>query len=314
MLVPRYNYSINESGAAWGVRHDLKSTANSLKARLELINSNAAAPFEVTTFGHADNALLRVTGRISKVTNNGHLVLNPHGVDLRIMPGSLTHLRLEKASAEGYRACFLSGDGETALQMNFLSKTKLQPGIFDIHSLQGRLQPIDTSKGIEHAWRSLRDIHHFYPMLAQFGLSKLDAFQQVPSDLAYQVDLNSVWQVLSAVSLSRDNLMIFVDNGSVYQVYTGPVNKLKTITHHGQTRLIAHGHTGEMEKAIFKITTSKLSQAWVVNKFSEQGPVSSLELFDEKLNHIAQLNSYRKEGMAQDEKWTNLMKGLPKIV
>jgi len=151
-------------------------------------------------------------------------------------------------------------------------------------------------------------------MLAQFGLSKLDAFQQVPSDLAYQVDLNSVWQVLSAVSLSRDNLMIFVDNGSVYQVYTGPVNKLKTITHHGQTRLIAHGHTGEMEKAIFKITTSKLSQAWVVNKFSEQGPVSSLELFDEKLNHIAQLNSYRKEGMAQDEKWTNLMKGLPKIV
>ena len=314
MLIPRYNYSINESGAAWGVRHDLKSTVNSLKALFELIELNAASPYEVTTYGDANNSLLRVTGRMKKITNNGHLVLNPHGVDLRIAPGNVKRLHLEKISAEGYRASFFSESDDAVLQINFLSKNALQTGVFDIHSLRGRLKAIDTSKGIEHAWRSLRDIHHFYPMLAEFGISKLDAFREVSSDLAYQVDLNSVWQILSAISLIKDNFMIFVGNGSVFQVYTGPVTKLRTFNYGNQTRLVMHGHTGEMESAIFKLTTSKLSQAWVVNKFSEQGPITSLELFDEGENHIAQFNSYRMEGMPQNALWARLMKRLAKIV
>ncbi|WP_039057901.1 ChuX/HutX family heme-like substrate-binding protein [Enterobacter sp. Bisph1] len=314
MLIPRYNYSINESGAAWGVRHDVKSTANSLKALFELIDFNAASPFEVTTHGPSGNSLLRVTGRLKKITNNGHLVLNPHGVDLRIAPGTVIKVTLEKVAAEGYRAAFFNRDDKIVLQVNFVAKKELQTGIYDIHSFQGRLKPIDLSKGIAHAWRSLRDIHHFYPMLTQFGLSKLEAFNQVPSDLAYQVDTSSVWQVLSAIALSRDNFMIFTGNGAVFHVYTGPVNKLLTLNNCGQTRLVVHGQTGELETAIFKITTSKLSQAWVVNKFSAQGPITSLELFDDQQNHVAQFNSHRLEGMAQDEKWTRLMKSLPKIV
>jgi len=97
---------------------------------------------------------------------------------------------------------------------------------YPINQQPGKLMDIDTTKSTEELWRSLTDVHHFYPMLEQKGISKIDALRSVPEDLAFQVKKESVSELLNHISSKNEKFMIFVGNDSAIQIYTGKIDKI----------------------------------------------------------------------------------------
>lgn len=304
------NYSIKETSTSWGVDFNNSNHVNSLSEILKKIKTVSTGITEVTTPGANSNSLLRTMGKIPQPTANGHLLLNPKGVDLRIIPGKIKEVRIKKSHYNQYNAIFLNEKKDPVLKINFTSKDNIKEEFINIASNQGKLKEIDKSKNIEYLWRNLANIHHFYPMLKKLGISKLEAFRQVPDDLAYQVDPSNLWDMLSSLQREKERFMIFASNDSVIQIYNGTINKIVEL----KDKLVVHGKTDEGQDATFKIATNNLGEAWVVNKMSEQGYIASLEIFDKNENHIAQFYGMRTEGSKQSEKWVELIKRLPKIV
>ncbi|MGL5007642.1 MAG: ChuX/HutX family heme-like substrate-binding protein [Plesiomonas sp.] len=309
-------YSINETSHAFGINNKEASSSHSLKFAFDKIKHSysSKSKAEVITFtGKSQHSFISVKGRITEPAANGHLLLNPKGVDLRIIPGEIESFVLEKNinTDNNYRAIFLDKSQSIVLRINFESKDDIQETITNIESKKGKLKKINSNSDVEELWRNLTDVHHFYPMLQQLEISKLDAFRSVPDDLAYQVDTHSIWSVLTALQQKKEHFMAFIGNNAVVHVYTGPVLKLVPINNN---KIVIHGKTYEGEKAIIKISTKDIEQAWVVNKRSESGYITSLEFFDKDENHIAQFYGVRTEGFKQSEVWNKIITKLPVII
>jgi len=304
-------YSIKETSQLWGVDYTQSSSHPSLATIFSFIKDVSQNAAEVTTVGPSGHSLLRVRGKIAHPSANGHLILNPNGVDLRIIAGEIDHVVYETMSERNYKATFKNRGNETVLSINFPAKEWPGEVSTPICSRQMALKTFDKNKGIEALWRSMTDVHHFYPLLKQLNISKLDAFRSVPDDLAVQVEAQSVMTVLNTLEKERALFMAFIGNDAVIQVYTGPIRKNVYLKAAG--KVVVHGITREGEKAVMKITLNEIDQAWVVNKNSTRGFITSLEIFDKESRHIAQFYGKRAEGEKQDERWAALMQSLPRV-
>lgn len=307
----RADYSIKQTSQNWGIDDTQHASSPSLAKIFSFIKNISQDAVEVTTKGPAEHSLLRVRGKISHPSANGHLILNPNGVDLRIIAGQIDHVTYEKLNEGSFKATFRDKENGEVLALNFCAQEELANQIVPVSSRQGKLKTFDKNKSIEELWRGMTDVHHFYPMLQQYNISKLDAFRSVPDDLAAQVDRQSVIEVLKTIEKEKSPFMAFVGNEAVIQVYTGPIRKIVHLQ--ASEKLVVHGDTREGEKAVMKIALSEIDQAWVVNKKSKQGDITSLEIFDKQGNHIAQFYGQRAEGEPQDERWSALMRSLPRM-
>lgn len=311
-MINNVNYSILETSNAWGVDSKESPTSCSLKNIIENIKSVANSNVEVSTPGPLNKSNMRIGGRIKQPAANGHLILNPNGVDVRIIPGKVKHVEYERISEDRYKARFKDYNSNDVMCMSFSSNQKIDCGSKPVDSRQTQMKSVDTQKSIEELWRGMKDLHHFYPMLQQLGISKLDAFRRVPSDLAARVTPKSLDMILNQTHKRKDGLMAFIGNNAIVQIYTGPV--LKTAEVKGSDKIFIHGMTKEGEPAVINISKKDIAQTWVVNKISKEGFVTSLEIFDHDGNHIAQFYDVRKEGQKQSEGWSELMRSLPRII
>ncbi|EPF16985.1 Hemin transport protein hemS [Cedecea davisae] len=311
-MINNVNYSIKETSNAWGVDLNKTPTPSSLKKIIESIKNVANSNVEVATPGPLNRSNIRVCGRVKQPSANGHLILNPEGVDVRIIPGKINNVEYENVSGDRYKARFKDCDSNDVMSMSFTSNEKIDRGVRPVYSRQIQMKNIDSQKSIEELWRGMTDPHHFYPMLQQLGISKLDAFRRVPPDLASRVDTDSLGLTLQNIHKRKDNIMAFVGNNAVVQIYTGPVLKIAEVK--GSDKIFIHGVTKEGEPAVINLSKKDIAQAWVVNKRSNDGYITSLEIFDHQENHIAQFYGVRKEGQKQNENWHKLMKELPTII
>ncbi len=95
--------------------------------------------------------------------------------------------------------------------------------------------------------------------------------------------------------------MVFVGNPGMIQIHTGPVENLK-----------ATGPWFNVLDEAFNLHLNEaaLDSAWVVWKPTEDGTVTSLELFDATGLLVATLFGKRKPGVAEDEGWRAVVNGL----
>lgn len=266
-----------------------------------------------------NGASLSVTGRYKNSYSNGHLILNPKGIDLRFLSSKIesVDIKTTKGTFDNYRHNITFNNKERPVQKTtFLSDKMIHNNDvknYPINQQPGKLMDIDTTKSTEELWRSLTDVHHFYPMLEQKGISKIDALRSVSEDLAFQVRKESVSELLNHISSINEKFMIFVGNESAIQIYTGKIDKIiQPGKYTSLNKFIIHGTTEENEKAVCKISPDSIAQVWVVNKFFEGKKVTSLEVFDKDDNHIIQFYGWRKRGEEQSNNWQSIIDNLPK--
>ena len=178
-------------------------------------------------------------------------------------------------------------------------------------------EPEEFSKTINTSallsdWSTLKDTHDFFGMLRKHKAHRFHALEIAAGKFTFQVDPQiSPQQILEEASSSKMPIMIFAGNRGNLQIHQG---KVRTI------RVLDHGHTGA-ERWLnvldpdfnMHLKQNNVHTAWVVEKPTTDGTVTSIELFDQDKNMIVQFFGLRKPGIPENKEWKALVERLPAL-
>ena len=165
--------------------------------------------------------------------------------------------------------------------------------------------PINISE-FEQKWLKLSDVHDFQKFLTKYGIGRVQAYNLVKDQLACRVNNNGLNKILLLAAEKCVPLMFFVQNTGVVQIQSGLIEKVKLIGN--WVNVIAHDFTVQINK-------KNIHSSWIVNKQTEDGIVTSFEIYDRNEKKIAMLYAKRDINRNIPSKWTTLLNSiLPKSV
>lgn len=156
--------------------------------------------------------------------------------------------------------------------------------------------------GLRASWLAMRDTHESFGILRRHAVSRLQAMRHAPAGHARRVAPASLEPLLHRAAATGLPIMIFVGNPGCIQIHTGPV-----------ARIVPMGPWINVLDPTFNLhlRRDQIAQAWVVRKPTEDGVVSSLELFDAASETIALVFGERKPGKPERAAWRDLLAELP---
>lgn len=157
--------------------------------------------------------------------------------------------------------------------------------------------------GFLTAWGDLQDTHDFFPLLRKYKVSRTQALRLAEGSFTERVTAASARMALQHAVALDTSIMVFVGNHGCIQIHTGPVIKLKE--HGPWYNVLDPGFNLHLNEEL-------IDKAWVVRKPTEDGIVTSLELFHSDGSVIAQFFGERKPGKPELEDWYKITKALPR--
>jgi putative hemin transport protein len=158
-------------------------------------------------------------------------------------------------------------------------------------------------EGFQNAWTSLKDTHDFFMMTRKFGVSRTQALRLAPEGFAKKIDNSKVVNVLEDASEKQLPIMIFVGNRGIIQIHTGNVKK--TLWHQQWFNVMDPDFNLHLD-------VTKITEAWIVKKPTEDGEVTAIEVFNKEGDFIVQFFGKRKPGIPELQEWKNLVADLEK--
>ena len=151
------------------------------------------------------------------------------------------------------------------------------------------------------AWMTMTDTHQFFGLLQRFNVSRQGALQAAGSGLAQQVEPAAIERMLRHAASTELAIMCFVGNRGMIQIHTGRVRQIEQ-----------RGPWLNVLDSTFNLhlNMAGVSQVWVVNKPTEDGWVTSLEVLDDEGELIVQFFGSRKPGQPEQPPWRALMMSL----
>ncbi|MDQ1162770.1 putative hemin transport protein [Chryseobacterium sp. SORGH_AS 447] len=241
-------------------------------------------------------------------------------IDLRIF---LNHWKFAFAVAEGDRKSlqFFGKDG-LALHKIYLTKDSNeaafdvvvekfkadeQHSAFEFEAVAPKAEEkpdaeIDV-EGFQHAWKSLKDTHDFFMMTRKFGVSRTQALRLAPEGFTKKIESSKVVNVLEDASEKELPIMIFVGNRGIIQIHTGNVKK--TLWHQQWFNVMDPDFNLHLD-------VTKIAEAWIVKKPTEDGEVTAIEVFNKEGDFIVQFFGKRKPGIPELQEWKDLVAELEK--
>lgn len=159
------------------------------------------------------------------------------------------------------------------------------------------------AEGFKKAWTELKDTHDFFMMTRKFGVSRTQALRLAPEGFAKKIDTSKVVNVLEDASEKNLPIMIFVGNRGIIQIHTGEVKK--TMWHQQWFNVMDPDFNLHLD-------VTKIAEAWVVKKPTEDGEVTAIEVFNKEGDFIVQFFGKRKPGIPELQEWKDLVADLEK--
>lgn len=150
-------------------------------------------------------------------------------------------------------------------------------------------------KGFQEGWVNLKDTHAFFGLTRKYKVSRTQALRLAPAgNYAVKVNNNALRELFTTVAEAETPIMVFVGNTGIIQIHTGPVKKL-----------VDHGEWYNVLDPEFNLHLKEaaITESWIVRKPTEDGVVTSLELFNEKKESIATIFGKRKPGIPELTEW-----------
>lgn len=159
--------------------------------------------------------------------------------------------------------------------------------------------------GFQQDWRDLKDTHHFFGMLRKYGLTRTQALRLAPVGMVTPVDKLAVTDVLESAVKDKVSIMCFVHSPGCIQIHSGEVR-----------RLLWHGTWFNVMDPAFNLhlDTKSIDSCYVVRKPTEDGQVTSLELFDAEGRMIVYFFGARKPGTPELSGWRDILETLSENV
>lgn len=158
-------------------------------------------------------------------------------------------------------------------------------------------------EGFQKSWTELKDTHDFFMMTRKFGVSRTQALRLAPEGFAKKIDTAKVVNVLEDASEKGLPIMIFVGNRGIIQIHTGEVKK--TLWHQQWFNVMDPDFNLHLD-------VTKITEAWIVKKPTEDGEVTAIEVFNKEGNFIVQFFGKRKPGIPELQEWKDLVAELEK--
>ncbi|SHM08095.1 hemin-degrading factor [Chryseobacterium polytrichastri] len=159
------------------------------------------------------------------------------------------------------------------------------------------------AEGFKKAWTELKDTHDFFMMTRKFGVSRTQALRLAPEGYAKKIDNAKVVNVLEDASEKKLPIMVFVGNRGLIQIHTGEVKK--TLWHQQWFNVMDPDFNLHLD-------VTKITEAWIVKKTTEDGEVTAIEVFNKEGDFIVQFFGKRKPGIPELQEWKDLVAELEK--
>lgn len=155
--------------------------------------------------------------------------------------------------------------------------------------------------GFRAAWDAMKDTHDFHGLLLKYKVQRLQGLRLAGETRSYRVSTNALRATLETARERNLPIMVFVGNPGIVQIHTGTVQNLKPM-----------GPWFNVLDEAFNLHLREdhIDSAWVVLKPTEDGVVTSVELFDKEGGLIATLFGKRKPGEPEDVNWREVVSGL----
>ena len=153
-------------------------------------------------------------------------------------------------------------------------------------------------EGFKAAWLAMKDTHEFFGMLRKYKVARTQGLRMAPDGHAIKVPNSALRSALNKASERELPIMVFVGNRGSIQIHTGPVKKI----------LDYEQWLNVMDPDFnLHVNEPKITQSWIVRKPTEDGMVTSLELFNSDNELIATLFGKRKPGIPELPEWQQLI-------
>lgn len=158
-------------------------------------------------------------------------------------------------------------------------------------------------EGFKKAWTELKDTHDFFMMTRKYGVSRTQALRLAPEGFAKKIDNAKVVNILEDASEKNVPIMVFVGNRGIIQIHTGNVKK--TLWHQQWFNVMDPDFNLHLD-------VTKIAEAWIVKKPTEDGEVTAIEVFNKEGDFIVQFFGKRKPGIPELQEWKDLVAALEK--
>ncbi|OAT47218.1 hemin transport protein [Proteus hauseri ATCC 700826] len=310
------------------VGHDAKRLRNDVRDLLTALGKVG----EVKAITRNDIAVHEHLGEYTNARFNDHagLILNPHELDLRFFFSywkSIFSLTEETAKGPRHSIQFFDMHGDAlhkvyvtdntnmdeweALIQMFLSEENPVLDIIPVEPFTDTPVNDELAQQLDQQWRSMTDVHQFFKLLKEHNLSRQQAFKAVSDDLAYQVDNSALKTLLEQAKEAQNEIMIFVGSRGCVQIFTGTIDRLVPHQFENSDQVWINVFNPAFTLHVIE---SEIAESWITRKPTQDGFVTSLEIFDNKGQQIAQLYGQRTEGTAEQQQWREQVNTLAKIV
>lgn len=185
---------------------------------------------------------------------------------------------------------YRSADQDPQIEVKALKKNK------------GPLIDLDLDLlSFQRGWLSMTDTHQFFDLIKQHKLSRIDALRFAPDGYAQRVPLSFTRELLRKVSFKRIPIMVFVANRGVIQIHTGPISKVVMMD--PWLNILDQNFNLHLRE-------DNIYDTWIVRKPTDDGIVTSLELFDHEGQVITMFFGERKPGSPELDSWRRVIEDL----
>ena len=143
-------------------------------------------------------------------------------------------------------------------------------------------------------WSELKDTHAFFPLLLKHKVSRTVALELTEGQFAWAVSNSVTRRMLKRVVDREVPIMVFVGNPGVVQIHSGPVRRV--VEKGDWINILDPGFNLHMRQ-------DHVASSWIVEKPTEDGTVTSIEVFDKEGELIVTFFGARKPGRPELESW-----------
>lgn len=151
-------------------------------------------------------------------------------------------------------------------------------------------------------WALLTDTHQFYGLLQKYKVHRLEAIQMAENRFTFPLLKSAIRSLLEIAASEELPIMIFAGNKGNLQIHQG---KIQTI------RVIDQWINILDPEFNMHLREDHIDSVWIVKKPSDDGVITSIEIFDSEGNLIVQFFGLRKPGKPELEGWRKLIELLP---
>jgi len=147
-------------------------------------------------------------------------------------------------------------------------------------------------------WLTLRDTHDFHGLLRTFSVTRIQGLRLAPEGHAVTISIDALKKILHEAADTGLEIMVFTGNKGCIQIHTGPVKNLL--------------QTGPWFNVLdpdfnMHLRDDAIASVWRVKKPTDDGVVTSIEVFDKDGNVIVQFFGKRKPGIPENGNWRTLV-------